>query len=72
MIVVYTKANCPQCVKVKNELTLRAVDFTEIRVDLKPESREFLIREGHKSVPQIYQDDKHVKDYTTLSNEINE
>jgi glutaredoxin 3 len=69
-VVVYSKANCPACVKVKNELTLKAVPFTEVRVDLEPSMREFLIREGHKSVPQVYVDGEHVKDTSTLTCEI--
>lgn len=69
-VVVYSKANCPACVKLKNELTLKAVAFTEVRVDLEPSMREWLLAQGHRSVPQAYVDGVHVKDTSTISNEI--
>lgn len=69
-VVVYSKANCPQCVKVKNELMLRAVEFEEVRVDLDPQARQMLIDNGHRSAPVIYVDGVHVADYRTLTNEI--
>lgn len=71
-VVVYSKANCPQCVKVKNELALRGVEFNEIRIDLplNIDIREGLLAKGHRSVPIIYKDDVHIADYTTLTNEI--
>lgn len=70
-VVVYSKANCPKCVQVKNELTLKAVPFTEVRVDLDPLERQWLLNEGHRSVPQVYVDGYHT-DPSTISNEINE
>jgi glutaredoxin len=68
-VLVYSKANCPQCTKVKRELTLKAVKFIEVRVDLNPPDRAFLLSEGHKSVPQVYIDGVHT-DPNTLTNEI--
>lgn len=70
-VVVYSKANCPACVKVKNELTLKAVEYTEIRVDQEPAMRDWLLSKGHRSVPQVYVDGVHT-DPLTISNEINE
>ena len=69
-VVVYSKANCPACVKLKNELFLKAVEFEEERVDQKLAARQYLMEEGHKSVPQVYVDGKHCADPTTLTNEI--
>lgn len=69
-VVVYSKANCPQCVKVKNELGLKAVDFTEVRVDQEPSMRDWLLAQGHRSVPIVYVDGVHVKDVSTITNEI--
>jgi glutaredoxin 3 len=70
-VVVYSKANCPACVRVKSELTLKAVAFTEIRVDQQPEMRDWLLSQGHRSVPQVYVNGVHT-DPLTISNEINE
>ena len=54
MLTVYSKANCPFCDKAKYLLKLRGVDFEEVRVDLDSKAREFIIAEGHRTVPQIY------------------
>jgi len=58
MITVYSKANCPFCVQAKNLLTLKGVVYEEIRIDQDTEAREFIVGEGHRTVPQIYQDGK--------------
>ncbi|CAB4129182.1 GrxC Glutaredoxin and related proteins [uncultured Caudovirales phage] len=56
MITVYSKNNCPFCVQAKNLLELKGIEFQEVKVDETPEAREFLLAEGHRAVPQIYQD----------------
>ena len=56
MIIVYSKNNCPFCVQAKMLLTQKNVPFTEIKVDEDPSAREFIIAEGHRTVPQIYKD----------------
>jgi glutaredoxin 3 len=58
MLTVYSKANCPFCVQAKNLLTLKGVEFEEVRIDESPEAREFVLAEGHRTVPQIYKDGK--------------
>ena len=58
MITIYSKNNCPFCVQAKNLLKLKGVDYTEVKVDEVPEAREFIMTEGHKTVPQIYKDGK--------------
>ena len=58
MITVYSKEDCPYCVQAKNLLKLKGIEFEEVRVDLVPEAREFIVSEGHRTVPQIYQDGK--------------
>lgn len=54
MITVYSKNNCPFCVQAKNLLKLKGVEYTEVKIDEVPEAREFVMSEGHKTVPQIY------------------
>lgn len=56
MITVYSKNNCPFCVQAKNLLKLKGIEFNEVKIDEVPEAREFLVTEGHRTVPQIYQD----------------
>jgi glutaredoxin 3 len=58
MLTVYSKANCPFCDQAKGLLKLKNIEFEEVRVDLVPEAREFIMAEGHRTVPQIYQDGK--------------
>jgi glutaredoxin 3 len=56
MLTVYSKANCPFCDQAKNLLKLKNIQFEEIRVDENPEARQFIVNEGHRTVPQIYKD----------------
>ena len=58
MLTVYSKENCPYCVQAKNLLTKRNIAFEEVRVDLDPKAKEFIIQEGHRTVPQIYHNGK--------------
>jgi glutaredoxin 3 len=58
MITVYSKNNCPFCVQAKSLLQLKGVDFEEVKIDESSEAREFVLGEGHRTVPQIYQDGK--------------
>jgi len=58
MLTVYSKANCPFCTQAKNLLTLKGIEFEEIRIDLDASAREFVLAEGHRTVPQIYKDGK--------------
>lgn len=58
MIQIYSKSNCTYCDQAKALLKSKNVPFNEVRVDLDPAAREFLMSEGHKSVPQIYKDGK--------------
>ena len=74
MITVYSKNNCPYCVQAKNLLKLKGVEFEEIRIDQDSEAREFVLGEGHRTVPQIYQDGKLLVEggYQGLSKQGNE
>lgn len=58
MLTIYSKNNCPFCVQAKNLLALKNIPFEEIKVDENPEAREFIVNEGHRTVPQIYKNGK--------------
>ena len=58
MLIVYSKSNCPFCDQAKNLLKLKNIEFKEVRVDLQPEAREFIMNEGHRTVPQIYKNNQ--------------
>ena len=55
MITVYSKKHCPFCDQAKNLLQLKGVEFEEVKIDEDSEAREFVLGEGHRTVPQIYQ-----------------
>ena len=42
----------------KQYLDTHGFEYEEIRVDTNPEAREFLISEGHRTMPQIYNNGK--------------
>jgi glutaredoxin len=58
MIVVYSMEGCAQCVQAVKLLERKAVPFKVVKIDEDFEAYEFLKREGHRSMPQIYKDGK--------------
>ena len=65
-IQVYTKNMCGYCTQAKNYLTNKGIEFETINIEEKPEAREFVINEGHRTMPQIYINDKSIGGYTQL------
>lgn len=62
LVLMYSTAVCPYCVRAENLLRARGVVAIEkIRVDLDPERRaEMLERTSRRTVPQIFIGDFHV------------
>jgi glutaredoxin len=54
MVTVYSKNNCPFCVKAKALLESRGVPYTEVNIENDPESLQMLLDKGLRSVPQIF------------------
>jgi len=54
MLTVYSKNNCPFCVQAKNLLKLKNIAFEEIKIDENTLAKEFILAQGHRTVPQIY------------------
>lgn len=54
MLTVYSKTVCPYCVQAKNYLKQNNIDFTEINIEQDEQAREFIMGQGHRTVPQIY------------------
>ena len=66
-IELYTTAWCGYCVRAKQLLQQRGLDFEEIRVDEDPEFRATLLeRFGGWTVPQIVIDGKPIGGYSEL------
>lgn len=61
-VEIYSTGTCPYCVRARNLLERKGVQYVEYRVDLKPELRPEMERRanGGTSVPQIFIDDRHI------------
>lgn len=57
-LTIYSKNACQYCDMAKNLLKSKGVAYTEVRIDQDDTARNFLISEGHRAVPQIYQNGK--------------
>ena len=53
-LTVYSKTVCPYCVQAKNYLKQNNIDFQEINIEQDEQAREFIMSQGHRTVPQIY------------------
>lgn len=58
MITVYSKNNCPFCVQAKNLLKLKGLEYQEVKIDEDDNAKQFILAEGHRTVPQLYRDGK--------------
>ncbi|RYF08870.1 MAG: glutaredoxin, partial [Oxalobacteraceae bacterium] len=54
MITLYSKPNCPHCVRAKEYLNRHQLTYETVDVTQHPEALEFIKSRGHKTVPQIY------------------
>lgn len=65
--VVWSTSTCPFCIKAKNELTQRSIDYEE-RVIGNGWTKEQLLQEvpNARTVPQIFIDGIYVGGYTEL------
>ena len=57
---------CGYCVQAKNWLKNKNIEYKEINIEEQPEAREFVISEGHRTMPQIYIDGKSMGGYNEL------
>lgn len=58
MLQLYSKNNCSFCLQAKNYLTQKNIPFQEIKIDENLKARQFILEQGHRTVPQIYKDGK--------------
>lgn len=56
MITVYTKDSCPFCDRAKALLESKGVEYKTVNIGQDPAAREFLVDQGLRSVPQIFND----------------
>jgi glutaredoxin 3 len=63
-ILIYTTPYCPFCLRAKDLLNKKKINFTEIDLTKNPEKFEEMIKKskGARTVPQIFADDTHIGD----------
>jgi glutaredoxin 3 len=67
-VTVYTKQNCPFCVRAKHLLTRKGVSFEEISVEGRDDLRTWLVEQsGQRTVPQIFAGDRSLGGYSDLA-----
>ena len=67
-VTVYTKENCPFCVRAKHLLTKKGVPFEEISVEGRDDLRLWLVEQsGQRTVPQIFAGGRPLGGYTDLA-----
>lgn len=54
MLTVYSKNHCPFCDQAKALLKKWEVPFEEVKIDSDSTAKEFILSQGHRTVPQIY------------------
>lgn len=66
-VIVYTKDNCPFCVRAKRLLEKKGVEFDEVDVEHNDALRAWLVeRSGQRTVPQIFVGDRSLGGFTDL------
>ena len=53
-VIIYSKNLCGYCTMAKNWLNSKGIEYKEINIEEQTEAREFVISEGHRTMPQIY------------------
>lgn len=68
-VEIYTTKTCPYCVRAKNLLNAKDVDFVEHDVTGDDAARDALVKKsnGMRTVPQIFINGQHVGGYDNLA-----
>jgi glutaredoxin 3 len=60
-IIIYSKDPCPYCVRAKNLLRRKGIEFTEIKITSDEIKSEMIAKSGGRmTVPQIFINEKHI------------
>ena len=60
-IIIYSTLHCPYCVRAKELLKRKGLEFTEILVDKDDKKREEMIAKTNRyTVPQIFINKQHI------------
>lgn len=53
-LVVFSGADCPKCVDLKNKLDSDNKKYTEFDIWKNPEALQFIMSKGYRSIPQLF------------------
>lgn len=59
-VKIYTSDTCIQCIKAKEYLASKNIEYVEYNISKKTDARKELIGMGYMSIPVIIIDDEHV------------
>lgn len=59
MVTVYSQPNCAGCIRTKNFLKNRGVDFTEVNIREDEAAQQKLMEWGYRVVPVVEAGDDH-------------
>ena len=57
MIKIYTRTVCPYCDQAKALLDSKGINYEAVNIEDDADARNFLVTQGLRSVPQIYEQD---------------
>ena len=60
MLTVYSKNNCPQCVKLKTQLKTWGLEYEEVNIEENMDARNFVVEQGPRMVPVLYSNLKNI------------
>ena len=67
-VVIYTTKWCPYCVRAKQLLSTKKVDYKEIDVEERPDLRDWITKKsGQRTVPQIFVNGRALGGFTDIA-----
>ena len=66
MYKVYGTKICLYCDKAENLLKTKDLPFEKIYIDEDDDAKDYIVKQGFKTVPQIWLDDKWIGGYDDL------
>ena len=58
IITLYGKPSCPYCDRAEDYLKRNGFEYKKVDISEDEKAREFVLSQGHRSVPQIYLEDR--------------
>lgn len=62
-LVIYSKPNCPWCDRAKELADKHNIPFIERDISQEPFLRDWLVNQGLKTVPQVFDFFRHIGGY---------